>query len=211
MTCVIAFISQKGGVSKSTLSRALAREATVGGLRTKIADLDIEQDTSVQWHRRRLRSNIQPHVSVEAFSTVAHALSVSDNYDLLILDGPARASKGTLEISKAANLVVQPTGASLDDLEPAIKVFHGLVKADIPKSKMVFALGRIGTDAEEADARAYIAEAGYTALEGCLVERPSYRHAQNMGYAVTETRYKGLNARADQLIQSLINRVGEHG
>lgn len=211
MAWIIAFISQKGGVSKSTLSRALAREATEGGLRTKIADLDIEQDTSVQWHRRRLQADIQPQVSVEAFSTAAHALSVSENYDLLILDGPARASKGTLEISKVANLVVQPTGASLDDLIPAIKVFHGLVKAGIRKEKLVFALGRIGTDSEEADARAYILEAGYEVLEGCLVERPAYRQAQNKGYAVTETRYKGLNERADQLIQSLINKVGEHG
>jgi len=211
MAWIIAFISQKGGVSKSTLSRALAREATEGGLRTKIADLDIEQDTSVQWHRRRLQADIQPRVSVEAFSTAAHALSVSENYDLLILDGPARASKGTLEISKVANLVVQPTGASLDDLIPAIKVFHGLVKAGIRKEKLVFALGRIGTDSEEADARAYILEAGYEVLEGCLVERPAYRQAQNKGYAVTETRYKGLNERADQLIQSLINKVGENG
>jgi chromosome partitioning protein len=43
------------------------------------------------------------------------------------------------------------------------------------------------------------------------VERPAYRRAQNGGHAVTETRYSALNARADALIQSLIDRVTDHG
>ena len=54
MTTVIAFVSQKGGVGKSTLSRALAREAAASGLAVKIADLDTQQSTSVDWHRQRL-------------------------------------------------------------------------------------------------------------------------------------------------------------
>ena len=51
MSTIIAFVSQKGGVGKSTLARALAREATVGGIKAKIADLDTQQGTSVDWHR----------------------------------------------------------------------------------------------------------------------------------------------------------------
>ena len=45
MTTIIAFVSQKGGVGKSTLSRALGREAAKSGLTTKIADLDTQQGT----------------------------------------------------------------------------------------------------------------------------------------------------------------------
>ena len=44
---VVAFVSQKGGVGKSTLSRGLAREAAKNGLRVKIADLDIQQGLSL--------------------------------------------------------------------------------------------------------------------------------------------------------------------
>ena len=54
MTTIVAFVSQKGGVGKSTLARALAREAAMSGLKTKIADLDTQQGTSVDWHRTRL-------------------------------------------------------------------------------------------------------------------------------------------------------------
>lgn len=211
MSTVVAFVSQKGGVGKSTLARALAREAAAGGLRVKVADLDTQQGTSVDWQRIRLGAGIEPLISVESFGTAAQALSVAHLFDILIIDGPARTSQGTLEIAKAANLVIQPTGASLDDLRPAIREFHALAKAGLPKNKLTFALNRIGTDAEEAEARAYLEEAGYSVLTGCLVERPAYRQAQNSGHAVTETRYSALNARADALIQSLIDRVTNHG
>jgi chromosome partitioning protein len=211
MTIIIAFVSQKGGVGKSTLSRALAREAVKGGLKTKVADLDTQQGTTVDWHRRRLAGGIEPAISVEAYATAAQALEVAGQFDLLILDGPARTSKGTLDIARLATLVVQPSGPATDDLLPAVREFHALVKAGIPKDKLTFALSRIGTEAEEAEARAYIAEAGYTTLDGCLLERPAYRKAQNVGYSITETAYASLNSKADALIQALIDRATNNG
>jgi chromosome partitioning protein len=72
-------------------------------------------------------------------------------------------------------------------------------------------LNRIGTDNEEAEARGYIAEAGYITLPGCLPERPAYRQAQNLGYAITETRFQKLNERANALIQALIDRIAGDG
>ncbi|MGA8791806.1 MAG: ParA family protein [Candidatus Binatus sp.] len=210
-TTIIAFVSQKGGVGKSTMSRALAREAVNNGLKAKIADLDTQQGTSVDWHRTRLNQGIQPEVSAEAFATANQALKLANQFDLLIIDAPARTSQGTLDIARVADLVVQPTGASVDDLRPAIREFHALVKAGISKAKLTFALNRIGTPAEEAEARNYIAEAGYIALDGCLLERPAYRKAQNTGYAVTETSYVGLNVKADALIQAMIDKVGDNG
>ena len=211
MPTVVAFISQKGGVGKSTLARALAREAAAGGLGVKIADLDTQQGTSVDWHRQRLEGAFEPTVAVEAFKTAAQALAVAAAYDLLIVDGPARTSRATLEIAGVADLVVQPTGASADDLRPAVREFHALLQAGIPAGKLVFALNRIGTDSEEAEARSYIAEAGYAALPGCLPERPAYRQAQNLGLAVTETRFAKLNGRANALIQALIDRIPGDG
>jgi chromosome partitioning protein len=208
MATIIAFVSQKGGVGKSTLSRAIAREAANGGLKTKIADLDTQQGTSVDWNRTRLNAGIRPIVAAEAFATAAEALKVAGHYDLLIIDGPARTSAGTLEIAKVADIVVQPTGASVDDLRPAVREFHALVKEGIHKAKLIFALNRIGTAVEEKETRAYIADAGYAVLDGCILERPAYRKAQNVGYAVTETSFANLNSKADALIQALIDKIG---
>jgi len=209
MTAIIAFISQKGGVGKSTLARALAREAAASDLRVKIADLDAEQATCIDWHKTRMQRGIEPSIAAELFRKLPEAVAAGASYDLLVLDGPAMASAGTTKIAEKAHLVVQPTGSSLDDLRPAVRVFHGLIKAGTPPSKLIFALNHIGTEAEAEAARAYIVEAGYTVLPGYLPERPAYRMAQNDGLSITETRFATLKKQADTLIQSLIDRVGE--
>jgi chromosome partitioning protein len=207
MGAIIGFVSQKGGVGKSTLARGLGREAAAAGLTVKIADLDVQQGTSVNWYRRRLAGGIDPVFSVESFKTAAQALKLAPQFDYLIIDGPARASTATLDIAKAATLIVQPTGSSVDDLEPAVNTFHELVREGIPNERLAFALARVGTDAEETEARAYIAKAGYTALSGSVQERPAYRQASNAGLSITETRYAQLNARADALIQAMVDRI----
>ena len=211
MAIIIAFISQKGGVGKSTLARALCRELANNKLSVKIADLDIQQGTCIEWGRTRLNNNIEPRIAIEFYKTASSALEDSSKYDVLVIDGPARTSTATLEIAKVANLIVQPSGASVDDLKPAVKEFHGLVTNFIPKSKLIFALNRIGTIAEYNEAQAYIKEAGYETFEGCLLERPAYRKAQNLGFAATETNYKTLNEKADVLMQNLIDRVIKNG
>jgi chromosome partitioning protein len=207
MGAIIGFVSQKGGVGKSTLARGIGREAAAGGLSVKIADLDIQQGTSVNWYRRRLEASIEPIFSVESFKTAAQALKLASQFDYLIIDGPARASAATLEIARAASLIVQPTGSSVDDLEPAVLTFHELVRDGISRDILVFALSRVGTDAEEIEARAYIKQAGYAVLDGSIQERPAYRQASNVGLSITETRYPQLNKRADTLIQAMVDRT----
>jgi chromosome partitioning protein len=205
---VIAFVSQKGGVGKSTLARGLAREAAKSGLAVKIADLDTQQGTCVEWRRRRLNEGVEPAVSVEGYKTADQALSQAVHYDLLIIDAPARASEGTKRIAERAQLVVQPTNPALDDLGPAVRLFHELTMAGIPKSRLVFALNHVLTDTEEVAAREYLREAGYAVSPGYIPSKTSYRDAQNHGRAITETRYGALNEKADSLIQALINLVG---
>ncbi|MFP1527075.1 hypothetical protein ACLB1R_01545 [Escherichia coli] len=43
---------------QNTKARALAREASACGIKTKLADLDLEQATSAEWHRRRLSAGL---------------------------------------------------------------------------------------------------------------------------------------------------------
>ncbi len=203
MTFIVSIVSQKGGVGKSTFTRALAQKGEQSGLSVKVADLDTQQGTVSDWHRSRLDKGHSPVGSVEVFKTAKQAFRDADNYDLLIFDGAARASKGTQEISQQADLIIQPTGAGIDDLKPAVLLFHELVKSGIEKKKLVFALNHIGTEAEAEEARAYLTESGYTVLDGYLSEKPAYRQAQNAGLSVAETRYKTLNAKADALIEAM--------
>lgn len=206
---VVAFASQKGGVGKSTTCRALAVEAARGGLSVRVADLDVAQGSQVDWHRDRLAAGLAPSPPVQLHATLAEALAHAATVDLLLLDGPARADRETIVLARAADLVVLPSGPSLDDLRPAVRVGHSLTRAGIPAARLLYVLTRVSTDAEARAARAYIEDAGYSVGSGYLPERAAYRTAQNSGRAVTEVPHGGLRAAAEQLIQSIIDALPE--
>lgn len=204
---IIAFVSQKGGVGKSTLSRAFACEAQKNGLSVKLADLDTQQGTSSEWHRQRLNNGYASVGSVEIFGKVKEALKTADHYDVLILDGAPRASHAITEMANVADLLILPSGASRDDLLPTLLLANELVKKQVDRHKLHLALTRVSTESEIKDAQDYITQAGHHYLSGYLPEKPAYRQAQNEGLAITETRFKSLNERADRIIQSMSDLI----
>ena len=137
MTTIIGFVSQKGGVGKSTLARLVAREYAAAGWAVKIADLDVAQGTSFNWQARRLRHQLVPDIPVERFRSAQLALKVAGHYDLLALDGPPQASETTWQIAEAADLVVIPTGLCLDDLGPGVLLGHELTGRGLSADKLV--------------------------------------------------------------------------
>jgi chromosome partitioning protein len=210
MTTIVGVVSQKGGVGKSTVARLVAREYAAAGWRVKIGDLDVAQGTSFNWQARRLQSGLMPDVPVERFGTVALAQKVAPAYDLMVLDGPPHATEGTLAIARASALTLLPTGLALDDLEPQVLLAHELVRRGIKRDSLAFALTRVGdSEIEIADARAYLARAGYLILPGDLPEKVAYRRASDEGRSATETRYPSLNQRADTLAQAVVDRLTE--
>ena len=207
MPVVIAFVSQKGGVGKSTLARALAAVCAHAGLNVMLADLDPRQQTLMHWQEARRAHRVSPRLFVEAFNTAAEAAERAQNCDLLILDTPGGVDDDTLAVAHVAHLVVQPTGPTLDDLHPTVLLFHELLDAGIPKARLVVALCRVLDEDEEAAARTYLEEAGYEVLEGSIPESRAYRAAHNHGYALTESDEHAFNARADALIEALLTKV----
>jgi chromosome partitioning protein len=205
---IVGLVSQKGGVGKSTVARALAAVAAYAKIKVTLVDLDPQQQTIARWQERRDDHETRPALRVVSAKTAAEALQAAEKDDqLLIIDAPARASRGSLEIATRADLVVQPSGASIDDLDPAIILFHELMRAGVPRERLMMALCRIVSVAEESAARGYIEKAGYAVLPGSIPERAVYREAQNRGAAVTEI--KELNARTDALMEGLLARIGE--
>ncbi|WP_417788186.1 ParA family protein [Stutzerimonas xanthomarina] len=204
----IAFVSQKGGVSKSTLSRALGTTYAAAGWNVKIADLDINQSTSFTWLQRRLKNAVMPEVAVETFGTVASALKVADTYDLMIFDGAPHATKATAEVARLADLVVLPTALSVDDLEPTVRLANSLTsKEGVPVERIAIALSKVGkSKAQLQDARAYLSHTPYFVLDGQVPERDAFVLAQDKGLSIVETPFKGPKAQADELIQNIINR-----
>jgi len=210
MAYIVGMISQKGGVGKSTLARMMAREFVAGGLSTKIADLDTQQQTCTNWAGRRAENNIAPEIQVQSFASVKTSLDEASRFDALILDGKPNASEQTIEIAQAADLIVIPTGQTIDDLHPGVVLAHSLRKKGIAADRIMFALFRTtGSARENQAARDYLQEAGYAVLDGVIPVSTAYGSASDTGRAITETSFRSLNDKASQLAQSIIDRIVE--
>ena len=202
---VIAFASQKGGVGKSTLCRALAVEAIRAGLKTIVSDLDAAQGTVHEWAKDRAKLGLEPPVTVRLCRTAAEALDGAGDVDLLLVDGPAKADVETLALARVADLIVQPCGGGLDDLRPAIRTFNGLIDRGVPRDRLLMALVRVGSEAEASNARDYLEVAGYACASGWLPERLTYRTLHNAGQSITEAKILGLRSAAEVMVQSIID------
>src|SRR5262245_19510181 len=176
-------------------------------MRVAVADLDCQQRTIIEWARLRQAAGLEPRIPVRAFKTADDAIIAGGGADVLIIDGPARASAGTLELARQSDLVVQPSGCSLDDLRPAVLLFHELLAAGIGRSRLVLALSRTAGEPEEGAARRYVQKATYDVLGASVLESGIYREAMNEGGSLIETLNKELKLQAEAVMEELVKKV----
>jgi len=91
---------------------------------------------------------------------------------------------GTHQIAEASTLVVLPTGLALDDLEPMVLLAHELTRKGVPANRIAITFCRVGdSEAELAEASAYVCQAGCRHLASVLPEKTSFRRASDEGRA----------------------------
>ena len=206
---VIACLSQKGGVGKSTMARLIARTYAAGGWDVKIADFNLNQLTSCDWAAARLGQNILPEVRAEAFNSVKGFKR--ETVDLIVADGKPDSDQSSMEIAKIATLCVVPTGLSVDDLRPQVAFANELVNKGISRDRILIVLNKVVESQVACDeAREYLRIAGYLVAETDLAAKMTFQNAQNTGRALSECGYKPLADRADTLgaeIVSIVNRL----
>jgi chromosome partitioning protein len=198
---IISFMGQKGGTGKSTLARAFAVEAAKHEKSVLIADLDEAQRTSLDWAERRTANGLQPPIQVEQVPRLQLFTRAAD-VDLLVADAPGWADASTLWVAQGSQLTVLPTGATVDDLNPTIRLMHELMNKGIADWRVALALCRIHSDAQAEFARGYLKQANYKALKGELREKKSFADLQNIGQAVTEGP-AAVSREAIELIQNI--------
>lgn len=204
----ICVVSQKGGVAKSSLSRTIAVEFSRSGWEVLIADMDVKQSTSTDWNATRMSREITPDVSVQGFNSVERVLRIEKQYQLIVFDGAPHSSQQTLEMAKVCDLILLPTGISLDDMNPQIRLAHEMVKSGIGRDKFVFLFVRTGASEKELlKAREYLSATGYGVLSGHIPEKDSYRMALDEGKCLSETLFKSLNERVDVVIEEVVKHL----
>jgi len=125
---VIAVVSAKGGVGKSTLARAIAVHAASsasgqGGRRVALVDLD-PQRTLEQWWDRRATSRQEPASgrnpdllrNASSAADAVASLRACNSYDLAILDLPPSFLHEMQEALEASDIALVPLLPDLDNI-----------------------------------------------------------------------------------------------
>lgn len=210
---IIAVVAQKGGVCKTGLATALAVAYADSGWVAEIADMDIDQGTATARLGRRLRNAHPLKFTVRQFANVGQALAKVDNCDVMIFDGAPHATKATAAMAKAADLVVIPTGLSLDDLEPAVTLANALHDHDgVPAERICFVLTLTGNNSGEiADAREYLEQTRFPVIAGDVPKRAAISRAHDQGLSMIECAYPAPRAQSRAVVGNIIARLQEVG
>ena len=210
MTAVIALANGKGGVKKSSMSRAIATEYTKAGWGVLGLDMDIDQGSFLDWGQRRLRNGFEPPVTIQGCGTVSQAKKQieSGQWDLIVIDSAAYATKSLLSLIDIVDLLVLPTGFSVDDLRTTVTTVNALRNKGHSTDKMAVVFAGVSeSESEYRAALEYLQPCGVPVIPGAIPFLTSLSQAQDKGLALTESPFPGPRQKADDVVQGVIDRL----
>ncbi len=128
---IIALISQKGGVGKTTLAIHLATAFATAGYNTLLLDLD-PQASAAEWKDSRA-AETPPVMAIppaRLSKVIEHSKSIGT--DVMILDTAPHSEGTALDASRAADLIIVPCQPSIMDLRALRKTASLLEHAKKP-------------------------------------------------------------------------------
>jgi chromosome partitioning protein len=140
---VIAVVSSKGGVGKTTLSASLGARAAQDSPRVALVDLDPQKALVEWWKRRGESENPCIFEGVDKASEAVERLEL-DGWDICIIDGPPAFLTVVDEMIQAADFTLIPCKPSMLDILAMQDVIsfardaksaHLVVLNDVPSAK----------------------------------------------------------------------------
>ncbi|MFN8719660.1 MAG: AAA family ATPase [Rhodospirillales bacterium] len=210
---VVAIISQKGGVGKTTLATALAVEADRRGRSAAIFDLD-PQASATFW--KDTRGSDRPAVAAVPPARLSHVLKAAaeGGCQYALIDAPPVAKDLAYEAAQVADLVLIPTRPAVLDVMGMTRTLE-LVRLYGRPSAVVLNMcpqqGREIRDTEEA-----IRQLGADLAPVRMYSRIAYSRAQQTGLAAQEVEPDGKAALEISLLykytlKRLNAQGGQHG
>ena len=190
---VIAFLSQKGGSGKTTLSvhTAVAAEAT--GERVCVIDAD-PQESATAWASAREAGT--PIVATAQAGELDAALRAAEGegMTLAVVDAPPHAAPAAGQIARRSELVLIPVRPSAFDLA-AVPAAVEIVAAEAGPVRSAFVMCACPFRAPEiGETRAALEAYGLPIVPGEITDRRAFARAVTTGSAVTEFEAEGKAA-----------------
>lgn len=153
---IYAFLNQKGGVGKTTLSIHTAADLTRRGRRVLLIDAD-PQGSALSWSNYRVEADFSV-VGMPKATIHQEIKQIAKGYDDVVIDGPPRAAELAKSIIVSADLIVIPIQPSPLDVWEAAKTIDLIREAQTykPSIRCCLAINRkiantaIGRDVREA-------------------------------------------------------------
>ena len=220
---IVSFVSYKGGVGKSCMSRNLAVYLTQNDYEVCIIDSDESQATA-KWYGRRTGEDIKPYVHVVGMTESKGLRSMVKNqyekYDIIIIDSPPSDEKISRIIMKASNLIlipITPTGNDdLDSVAEMLELYQEIQEDIGQKIPAYFIINRF--DSSPVYQKLFIEELKGIAkeynikvLEPYIKYRPAiYGEISMYGKGVTEHGRKNSKAQIEfkELAEKIV-KIGE--
>lgn len=188
---ILAFIAQKGGSGKTTLSVHIAVCATRQNLRTALIDLD-PQGSAYDWNESRDDGDKLDAIKAN-YGQLAALLKQAKaaGADLVIVDTAPHSDSAAAIAAQLADFVLIPCRPARFDLKAIGSTAQIINLAKTPAAVVINAAPR-GKLAEEA--RAALEQQGITVIEPVLHHRAAYSHAVIDGRSVHEYEPDGKAA-----------------
>jgi chromosome partitioning protein len=189
---VIAFLSQKGGSGKTTLSVHTAVAAHESGTSVVLVDTDPQKSATVWGDAREAKAS--PIVVTRGVLELGRVLAAArqDGIQLAIVDAAPHATADAAKLARAADLVVIPCRPSVFDIAAA----EGAVRiAKASGTKAVFVLSACPFRAPEiAETREALAGYDLPVAPIEITDRRAFSRALATGRSVTEFETDGKAA-----------------
>jgi chromosome partitioning protein len=210
---ITAFLNQKGGVGKTTLSYSFATALAQDGHRVLLVDAD-PQHGAITWQSHREAPPLFPIVGLPTDKLHREMPAHAEHYTHIVIDAPPQVSGIARSIILAADVILIPVQPSPHDIWSAADIVQLIEDASAFKGKLktAFVVNRkITNTAIGRDVFTALANYPFPVLPTAIRQRVAYAESAALGSSVLESEPHGPAAHEIRSLMREALEMMNHG